>query len=78
MAVVAVCVVRQRLSSPQITRRAVNILYVPALRINGSLGLEVCPTGRRTVIDYCRELFFLYLAYLTYLTYLTTLEVALF
>ena len=52
MAVVAVCVVRQQLSSPQLMRRAVNIFYVPALGINGILGLEVYPTGRCTVIDH--------------------------
>ena len=54
MAVVAVCVVRQRLSSPLLMRRAVNILYVPALGINGILSLEVYPTSRRTVTDYSK------------------------
>ena len=54
MAIVAVCVVRQRLSSPQLMRRAVNILYVPALGINGILGLEVYPTGRHAMKDYSK------------------------
>ena len=35
-------------------RRAVNILYVPALGINGILGLEVYPTGRHAMKDYSK------------------------